>query len=150
MADSDRVLVARGVGTVKTIQFWRLAWLALEQDARPRRFMFASLDPRGRELFVAGAREFREIVMVGPRTDYMDSDSWNGDTDWAREDPLPGGSYLMDYRESPTAPVLERLRPFLRRRERIVAEWGSEVDLIAMSTTGAERPRRTLTSLVFG
>lgn len=150
MAEANRVLVARGAGTLKTIQFWRLAWEALEADARPRRFMFATLDPRGRQLFVAGAREFREIVMVGPQKDYMESDSWKGLTQWAEDDPLPGGSYLMDWRASPAEPALERLRPFIRRREQVVAEWGPEVDLIVMGTIGAERPRRTLTSLVFG
>jgi hypothetical protein len=150
MTDSMHALVARGLGTVKTIQFWRLAWEALEQDPRARRFVFAPLDVRARHVFVATAEEFRDVVMVGPRADYMRSASWKGETRWAEEDPLPGGSYLMDYRDSAESPVLERLRPFIRRREQVVAEWGSEVDLIVMGTIGAERPRRTLASLAFG
>jgi hypothetical protein len=150
MAQDDRVLVARGVGTVKTIQFWRLAWEALAADTRARRFMIATLGGRGRHVFVASAQEFREVVMVGPRADYMESDSWKGTTRWAEDDPWPGGSYLMDYRASPVEPVLERLRPFVRRREQVVAEWGPEVDLVVMSSIGAERPRRTITSLALG
>jgi hypothetical protein len=135
---------------VKTIQFWRLAWEALKADPRPRRYMFATLDGRGREVFVADAIEFREAVMVGPRKDYMESPSWKGDTAWAQDDPFPGGSYLMDYRTSPDGPVIERFRPFVRRREQVAAEWGAEVDVIIMGTIGAERPRRMLTSLAFG
>lgn len=150
MTERERVLVARGAGTVKTIQFWRLAWEALERDPRPRRFVFAPVDPRSRRIFVATVEQFRAVVMVGPRADYMESDSWKGSTDWAREDPLPGGSYLMDWRAAPNGPIVERFRPFVRARDHVAAEWGPEVDLIEMGTTGAEGPRRTLTSLVFG
>jgi hypothetical protein len=60
--------------------------------------MFATLGGRDRHVFAASAPEFREIVMVGPRADYMESDSWRGATRWAEDDPWPGGRYHLDDR----------------------------------------------------
>ncbi len=149
MTQAERVLLARGAGTVKTIQFWRLAWEALERDTRDRRYLFAPLDKRGMQVFVARADEFRDVVMRGPQADYMQSASWRGETRWAEDDTLPGGSYLLDWRPTAHGSALPRFRSFIRRRVEVVREWGPEVDVIDMGTTGAEPIRRTLTSLLF-
>jgi Ca-activated chloride channel family protein len=88
-------LIGLGGPASRKVPFWRLSWELLECDPRPTRFMIAP-EAGGERLLVAKPDEFASVVMSGPRSNYMESESWAGTTDWAKQEGK-GGGYLQNY-----------------------------------------------------
>lgn len=117
----ERPLVAMGTAGKKAT-FWRLPWALICGDNRKNRFVFAPIAGSG-DLLVADPRQFKDIVMHGPREDYMESPSWNGWTDWARDEGR-GGGYMQPFQGA------ERLQELVVPMQRFLDSCGPEIDLI--------------------
>lgn len=104
----EPILVIGGRAGVK-VTFVRLPWERLVESRHERRYVVAPIQASHRVL-VATPEQFRSIVMRGPRSNYMETPSWLGRSQWAIQDGR-GGVYMQPFRGA------AKFRPLLKTRD---------------------------------